>query len=211
MNLKISKATGVDGIPAKILKLSCNIIAPSLTYSFNLSISTGVFVDDWKRAKVIPVYKSEDRKKCENYRPISILPIISKLFEKEVFGQLYQYLIDNSLLSRFQSGFRPKHSTLSLIIQMSDNWLENMDNGKLTGLISVDIRNSFDSIDHKILIRKMQEKFGVHSLELQWFQSYLSKEVKFVLLMVTHPCMLGKLYAVFHKDLFWDSSCFCYI
>ena len=83
---------------------------------------------------------------------------------------------------------------------MSDNLLENMDNGKLTGLISVDIRNSFDSIDHKILIRKMQEKIGVHSLELQWFQSYLSKEVKFVLLMVTHPCMLGKLYAVFHNS-----------
>ena len=87
-NLKVSKATGVDGIPAKILKLSSNIISPSLTYIFNLSISTGIFVDDWKKAKVIPIYKSEDRKKCENYRPISILPIISKVFEKEVFGQL---------------------------------------------------------------------------------------------------------------------------
>ncbi len=113
-----------------MLKLSCDITAPSLTYIFNLSISTGVYVDDWKRARIIPVYKTEDRTKCENYRPISILPIISKLFEKEVFGQLYQYLIDNSLLSRFQSGFRPKHSTLSLLIEMSDNWFENMDNGE---------------------------------------------------------------------------------
>ncbi len=90
-NLKVSKATGADGIPAKMLKLSCDVIAPSLTYIFNLSISTGVYVDDWKRARVIPVYKTEDRTKCENYRPISILPIISKLFEKEVFGQLYQF------------------------------------------------------------------------------------------------------------------------
>ena len=148
-NLKVSKATGADGIPAKMLKLSCDIIAPSLTYIFNLSISTGIYVDDWKRARVIP---TEDRTKCENYRPISI-PIISKLFEKEVFGQFYQYLIDNSLLSRFQSGFRPKHSTLSLLIEMSDIWFENMDNGKITGLISVDIRKAFDSIDHKILLR----------------------------------------------------------
>lgn len=174
-NLKVSKATGVDQIPAKILKLSCNIIAPSLTYIFNQSITTGVFVDDWKRARVVPIYKSEDRRKCENYRPISILPVVSKLFEKEIFGQFYQYLINNSLLSRFQSGFRPKHSTLSLLIQMNDKWLENMDNGELTGLISVDIRKAFDSIDHKILLRKMQEQFGIQGLELNWFQSYLTK------------------------------------
>ena len=174
-NLKVSKATGADGIPAKMLKLSCDIIVPSLTYIFNLSISTGIYVDDWKRDRVIPVYKTEDRTKCENYRPISILPIISKLFEKEVFGQLYQYLIDNSLLSRFQSGFRPKHSTMSLLIEMGDNWFENMDNGEITGLISVDIRKAFDSIDHKILLRKMQDQFGVQDFELKWFQSYLTK------------------------------------
>ena len=60
-NLKVSKATGLDGIPAKLLKLSCNIIAPSLTYIFNLSITTGIFVDDWKKARVIPIYKSDDR------------------------------------------------------------------------------------------------------------------------------------------------------
>ncbi|CAB3993174.1 Hypothetical predicted protein [Paramuricea clavata] len=158
-----------------MLKLSCDIIAQPLTYIFNLLISTGKYVDDWKRARVIPVYKTEDSTKCENYRPISILPIISKLFEKEVFGQLYQYLIDNSLLSRFQSGFRPKHSTLSLLlIEMSDNWFENMDNGEITGLISVDIRKAFDSIDHKILLRKMQDQFCVQDFELKWFQSYLT-------------------------------------
>ena len=174
-NLKISKATGVDGIPAKILKLSYNIISPSFTYIFNLSISTGVFVDDWKRARVTPVYKSEYRRKCEDYRPISTLPIISKIFEKEIYGQLYQYLINNSLFSRFQSGFRLKHSTLSLLIQMCDNWFEKMDNGELTGLKSIDIRKAFDSIDHKILLRKMHERFGIQGLELKWFQSYLTK------------------------------------
>ena len=72
------------------------------------------------------------------------------MFEKEVFGQLYPYLTSKSLLSRFQSGFRPKHSTLSLLIEMSDNCLESMDNGEITGIISVDIRKAFDSIDYKI-------------------------------------------------------------
>ena len=90
-NLKANKSTGLDKIPAKILKLASDIIAPSLTYIFNLSLATGIYVDDWKRARVTLIYKSEDKKKCENYRPISILPIISKVFGREVFRQLYHY------------------------------------------------------------------------------------------------------------------------
>ena len=131
MNLKINKSTGLDKIPANVLRLSADIIAPSLTYIFNLSLDTGIYVDDWKRARVIPIYKSEDRRKCANYRPISILPIVSKVFEREVFRQLYGYLSNNSLLSKFQSWFRPKHSTLSALMQMCDNLLKNMDSGQI--------------------------------------------------------------------------------
>ena len=116
-NLKSNKSTGLD------LKLSSDIIAPSLAFIFNLSLETGIYVDDWKRARVLPIYKAEDKRKCENYRPISILPIVSKVFEREVFNQVYRYLSENSLLSRFQSGFRPKHSTLSALIQMCDDWI----------------------------------------------------------------------------------------
>jgi hypothetical protein len=105
-NLKDNKSTGLDKIPAKILKLASDIIAPSLTFIFNLSLATGIYVDDWKRARVTPFYKSEDKKKFENYRPISILPIISKVIGREVFRQLYHYLSENSLLSRYQSRFR---------------------------------------------------------------------------------------------------------
>ena len=173
--LKTSKATGLDKIPAKSLKISSTIIAPSLTYIFNLSITTGIFVDDWKDARVTPIYKSDDRRKCENYRPISILSVVSKIFEKAVFEQLYYYLNDNSLLSRFQSGFRPGHSTLSLLIQMCDHWLENLDNAELNGIVSIDIKKAFDSINHSILLNKMNEQFGIRGIELRWFQSYLSK------------------------------------
>ena len=131
---------------------SADIIAPSLTYIFNLSLDTGVYVDDWKRARVIPIYKSEDRRKCENYRPISIIPNVSKIFEKEVFRQLYGYLSSNSLLSSFQSGFRPKHSTLSALIQLCDNIFKSMDDGKLNCVVFLDVRKAFDSINHEILI-----------------------------------------------------------
>ena len=133
-----------------------NIIAPSLTAIFNLSRHTGVFISDWKLARVQPIHKSEDRTKCENYSPISVLPVVSKVFEKEIFRQLHDYLSTDSLLSTFQSGFRPKHPALTLLLQMCDKWLENIDDGKITGLISMDIKKAFDSISHQILLSKMQ-------------------------------------------------------
>jgi hypothetical protein len=110
--LKTSKSTGIDNIPARALKISAEIISPSLTWIFNLSIKTGIYVDEWKKAWVLPIFKTEDRQKCENYRSISILPIISKIFERSVFNQLYEFLNESSLLSKYQSGFRPKNSTL---------------------------------------------------------------------------------------------------
>ena len=172
--LKANKTTGLDEIPPKTLKLSASIVAPSLTYIFNLSLTTGIYIDDWKRARVTPIFKSGDRKQCANYRPISILPAVSKVFEKEVFRQVYGYLTENCMLSKFQSGFRPKHSTVTALIQMCDEWLENMDNGKLNGVIFLDIKKAFDSINHGILLTKMKIRFGISSIELMWFESYLS-------------------------------------
>ena len=181
-NLKTSKSTGMDSIPARVLKISAEIISPSLTWIFNLCIKTGVYIDDWKKAWVVPIFKSEDRKKCENYRPISILPIISKIFERSVFNQLYEFLNANNLLSKHQFGFRPQHSTLAALIQMCDAWYENMDNGELNGVVFIDIRKAFDSINHNILLRKMKEQFGISNIELKLFESYLSdrEQVSFV-------------------------------
>ena len=172
-HLQTSKSTGLDNIPAKMLKIAAHVLAPSLTYIFNVSLSTGIFVDDWKDARVNPIYKEGSRRNIGNYRPISILPIISKVFEKEVFRQLYEYFNENSLLSKFQSGFRPGYSTLSALIQMCDSWFENMDNGKLTGVVFLDIRKAFDSIDHEILLKKLKF-YGVVGTEYDWFQSYLT-------------------------------------
>ena len=174
-NVKVKKSTGLDKIPTKVLKNASSIIAPSLTFIFSLSLSSGIFIDDWKNARVCPIYKGNDRRDMGNYRPISILPIISKVFEKEVFQQLYHYLKVNSILFKFQSGFRPLHLTVSALIQMCDDWSDNMDKGKLTGVVFLDIRKAFDSVDQSILLEKVQF-YGVADRELMWFKSYLTAQ-----------------------------------
>ena len=131
-------------------------------------------MDEWKKARVTPIYKSGDKTKCENYRPISILSIISKVFEKEVFRQVYSYLTDHNLLSKYQSGFRPKH--LSALIQVCDDLLNNIDQGKISCIVFLDIRKAFDSINHNILLQKMNDKFGFSCNELKWFKSNLNNK-----------------------------------
>ena len=173
--------------------MSSDIIARSLTHIFNLSLETGIYVDDWKRARVILIYKVKDKRKCENYRPISILPVVSKFFEREVFNQVYRYLCENSLLSRFQSGFRPKHSTLSALIQICDDWLQNMDNGNLNCVVFLDVQKAFDSVNHEILLNKMYEYFGMSGTQLA-----RSRRLKIF-------------HVEFHRARFWGLFCFCCI
>ena len=120
--LKVSKSTGLDKIPAKVLKILSIIIALSLTFIFNLSLSSGIFIDDWTNACVCLVYKGNNSRDMGNYRPISILPILSKVLEKEVFQQLYHYVKVNSILSKFPSGFCFKHAMIGLIIWIEENW-----------------------------------------------------------------------------------------
>ncbi len=124
-------------------------------------------------ARVIPIYKSEDKRKCGNYRPISILPIMSKIFEGEVFTQIYSFLNKHALLSKFQSGFRPKHGILGALIQVCDQWLQDMDEGKINGVVFLDICKAIDSVNHEILLEKLKTQLGMHYIELKWFQSYL--------------------------------------
>ena len=112
-------------------------------------------------------YKSDDKRKCKNYRPISILPIIGKIFERSVFNQVYSYLNDNSLLSKCQVCLRPKNSTMAALIQMCDEWYANLDKGKLNGVVFLDIRKAFDSINRNILVNKLETQFGISNNELK--------------------------------------------
>ena len=111
LKLSEKKATGLDSISSKLLKISAPVICTSIAEVFNCSISSGIFPDDWKLARVTPVFKSGDSYDVNNYRPISIIPVIAKVCEKIIFDQFYKFLNDNNLLSNCQSGFRALHST----------------------------------------------------------------------------------------------------
>ena len=106
IKLNESKAAGLDNIPNKLLKMAGDIVAPSLTQIFAKSISTGIFPTEWKLARVSLIFKKGKRDDPNNYRPISIIPTVAKIFEKIGYDQLYEYLNDNNLLTHCQSGFR---------------------------------------------------------------------------------------------------------
>ena len=120
--LKVNKATGLDNLPSKFLKLVANILAPSLTFMFNQSISTGIVPTEWKLARVTPIFKKGARQDVNNYRPISIIPVVAKIFERTLYNQLYEYLNVNDLLANCQSGFRSIHSTLTSLLEATNSW-----------------------------------------------------------------------------------------
>ena len=107
---------------ARLLKDAAPVIVSSLTFIINLSIRSGIFPDDWKIAKVTPIYKDENKTNPNNYRPISVLSAVAKLIERIIFDQFYSYLAEHNLLTESQSGFRPQHSTLSALLGAVNDW-----------------------------------------------------------------------------------------
>ena len=116
--LDVTKATGLDQISNKVLKQAAPVIYKQLTELFNLSLKSGEYPDDWKLAKVSPVFKAGERNDPNNYRPTSILSTISRVFEKLVYEQIYNYLTKNNLLDSRQSGFRSLHSTVTALLDL---------------------------------------------------------------------------------------------
>jgi hypothetical protein len=125
------KATGLDNIQVRLLKISAPAIASSLTYIINLSLSTGEFPKDWKTARISPIYKKGTKTEPGNYRPVSVLPVISKFIERIVHHQLYRYLIDNDLLCTQQSGFRKIHSCQTSLHRLKEKLYSDLHNGNI--------------------------------------------------------------------------------
>ena len=177
MKMKPKNSCGHDGISSKLLKNVSQVIAVPLSIIINKSIETGVVPRSMKLAKVIPIYKAKDKTLMENYRPISLLPTISKVLEKVVHCRLYKFLCLNNQFTEYQFGFRPNRSTTDAVCTFISDVMTALDNKQYTLSVLLDLSKAFDTIDHNILLLS---HYGVRGLALDWFRSYLSGRSQFV-------------------------------
>ena len=162
-----------DQLPLRVIKAILPIIVHSLTHIVNLSLSTGQFPDSCKQAVVSPIFKGGDSNDPNDYRPISILPIVSKCIENSANEQLSEYFDRNKLLTDNQYGFRKNHSTTYLTLDMFDKIFDSKSKGNIPAIIFLDIKKAFDTVDHKILIDKLKF-YGVVGTVILWIENYLS-------------------------------------
>ena len=177
---KLPSETNVDilGYDSCILKLSNEIICSSLTILFNMSLSNGEIPNEWKKARVTPVYKNKGSKQ-DNFRPISVIGHIPKLFEKLVDSQLREYLQSHSFITHSQSAFMKLHSTQTSLHNRIEYVLDNINENEINGICRFDLAECFDTIDHKLLLKKLS-KYGFNDTELQWFTNYLNERTQVV-------------------------------
>lgn len=177
--MKISNSCGHDGISNNIIRIIKHEISECLTLIINQSITTGIFPDTFKLAKVIPVYKKNSKLEINNYRPISVLPVLSKIFESVMQTQLLQYFTNNNLFTSQQYGFIPNRSTELAALELMDRNINAMNNNDTPFNIYLDLSKAFDSLDHKLLISKLKF-YGLHEHSLKLIQNYLSERSQYV-------------------------------
>ena len=174
ITLDEKKATGLDNISAKFLKMSSHLISVPLCHIFNLSIRKSVYPSLFKLAKVLPVFKNKGSKNdVFNYRPIAILPLLSKILERHVKTHFMNFLNKYNLLYVMQSGFRANHSCQTAMTSLLDKWLKAVDEGNLVGAVFLDLCKAFDLLNHKLLLQKLQ-KYKCSYNSIHWFTSYLA-------------------------------------
>ena len=154
-SLDITKSTGLDGISARMLKATAACIAPSLTNLLNMSIRSGQFPQPWKSSLITPIPKSSERSSPSNYRPISLLSIVSKLLERHFHSLITEHLSDIHYPFDQQWGFQPKKSTTTSLLLTLHDWLQHVDNGKEVCAVFFDLKKAFDSVPHRALMSKL--------------------------------------------------------
>jgi hypothetical protein len=179
--LDATKATGPDAIPNKILIIAADILANPLTTFFNRCLSVSKYPKIWKTANVTPIYKAGDRGDCSNYRPVSLLSCVGKVFEKCVHKHVYSYLTDNKLITKNQSGFLKGDSTINQLVSIYNDFAYHYDKHITTQAVFFDISKAFDRVWHKGLLHKL-EAIGVRGKLLKWISDYLTNRFQSVVI-----------------------------
>jgi len=177
--LDCSKATGPDGLPTKILKDFARELSVPICAIFNASLSHGLIPNDWKKANIIPVFKKGKKSSANNYRPISLLPIISKVLERCIYKRVISFLRDKITPAQF--GFLANRSTDTQLLTVFSDIHKHYDKKEQIDVVYFDISKAFDSVPHKLLILKLTT-FGISGKLLEWFANYLSNRYQRVVL-----------------------------
>ena len=206
--LKNGRASCLESMSNKFLEIAKETIAPSLCDIINCSIKSKIYPHDFKIAIVTPIFKGDETDDLENYRPISVLSTVARIFEKILYNQLYDYLTKHNILEDKQWGFRSLHSTALALIGCSNNWLVNIDREGINTTVLLDIKKAFDTIDHEILLTKL-DYYGIKNDKLHFLKSYLNKRqqsckvnnhtsrLKEIILGVPQGSILGPLLSLF--------------
>ncbi|PFX27765.1 putative RNA-directed DNA polymerase from transposon X-element [Stylophora pistillata] len=174
------KATGDDAISAKILKIAAPAVLPSPNRLLNLCISNKVFPSTWKVAKVTPEFKGNgSRSDCNSYRPILVLPVLSKVLERHICEHLCDFLTSNEIMYKLQSRFRKSSSTEAAWIRRINELLLSLDMENVTGLVMIDYKRAFDLLDHTLLLRKVRAT-GIDNDYVSLFESCLSHRTQYI-------------------------------
>ena len=171
--LNIEKATGMDQIPNRILKVCHADLATPLCRLYQLCFDNGTFPSQWKNASVVPLHKRSSKSDPSMYRPISLLSNVSKVMEAVIAKSMRKFFLRHNLISNRQFGFRPKHSTSDVLTILSQHWSSALDEGKEVFVAALDIKGAFDRVWHNGLCAKL-EASGITGKLLMWIKSYLS-------------------------------------
>ena len=189
--IKPNKPAGPDDIPPKLLKLAEPAIVSPLTGLFSYCAYLGETFTDWKKARLVPVYKKNDEADINNYRPISLLSAPSKIMESCVSDTIVRHVFQNNLVTDKQWAYRKGHSTELLLVHLSETWRTAIDANKVVAVAFVDFKKAFDCVSHAILLHKLNLQFGVQGSLLSWLTDYLTDRTQFSVVNGHHSSVLN--------------------
>ena len=178
-NLSSDKASTYGSIPVSILKQSIDVFIGKLTSTINHSLASNKFPDRLKNGEIIPVYKKKDPLKKDNYRPVTLLSHLSKVFERLIHKQMYSFM--ENKLSKYMTGFRSNHGTQHSLIAMLERWKHALDKGEYVSSLFMDLSKAFDTINHDLLLAKL-EAYGFSKISIEFMHSYLKNRKQRVLI-----------------------------